>query len=289
MEIPDAQPDQQTVDALIAAAYQLQQAVENGQNVLTAVAARRIVRSMRSFFPNSFPRRAFFRAGLSAESASSGPLSVPVAIPVSMPDLGYVQIVQEAVRGFKEAMLTHHAEKALAALEPTGILQGVTAPVEELRQLETDAARSNLPFRLPILPQMAKLALWLGRLEEAERYASEVLRLNRSVSSLDSGVEILHDANMVIGLVALRKGDLDRAKRFLLASVPSGPFRLATSGPNLTLAKELLNKGEGSTVVEYLERLRLVWGEGADLIAKWVAVIRNGDEHPEFDLLFLTS
>jgi hypothetical protein len=55
---------------------------------------------------------------------------------------------------------------------PRGILTG-PSPKEELEKLELDAARTS--HRVLFLPNMAKLALWAGDTDKAERYASEAL------------------------------------------------------------------------------------------------------------------
>src|SRR5262245_59905545 len=62
-------------------------------------------------------------------------------------------------------------------------------------------------------------------------------------------------ANTILGRVELRSGDLAASKQYLLdASGPAAARDIATYGPATALARELLEKGERATVLEYLEK-----------------------------------
>lgn len=289
METPNEAepPDQRMITALIVSAGQFEDAVRGGYNLMAAVAARKIVRSFKRFFPDAV---AIERSSGTERSAEAS-FTISLSVPVSVPDPNYMEIVRTAVKEFKEAIRARDAAGALVALRPTGILGGVPSPAEELQQLEIEAARKSGNRRLPFLPQMAKLALWVGDADKAERYASEALGLilPPQVDPFDTSAEAIHDANMVAGLVALRRGDLERAKQSLLASARTrGSRELRMIGPNLTLANELLKKGEREVVVEYLQGCRSFWSTGQKLLEKWIEQIRSG-ENPEFDPLLLSS
>jgi hypothetical protein len=58
----------------------------------------------------------------------------------------------------------------------------------------------------------------------------------------------------VLGRIALEEGRVEEAKRHLLAAGKSnGSPVLGSFGPSMTLAKELREKGEQETVLQYLE------------------------------------
>jgi len=78
-------------------------------------------------------------------------------------------------------------------------------------------------------------------LSKAEDFAKELLHLS-SIESRDWNYgNAIHIGNMVLGQVALRKGEIEKAEMYLLRSgqTPGSP-QLDTFGPNMSLAKELL-------------------------------------------------
>ena len=47
-------------------------------------------------------------------------------------------------------------------------------------------------------------------------------------------------------------------------------------GPELTLARDLLEKGEREAVVEYLQGIRTFWKGREEVIDDWIVLIRAG-------------
>ena len=84
--------------------------------------------------------------------------------------------------------------------------------------------------------------------------------------------------NMVIGRVALRRDkNTFLAKSSLLASgETSGSPQLNSFGPNMSLAKDLLEQGERDTVLEFFAECRKVWKLGYDKLDAWTANVRGG-------------
>ena len=72
----------------------------------------------------------------------------------------------------------------------------------------------------------------------------------------------LHQANLYLGLIATNAREIDKAKDYLIRSgkVPSSP-QLKTFGPNMLLAKALLEQGESAIVLDYLELCKSFWGK----------------------------
>ena len=132
------------------------------------------------------------------------------------------------------------------------MLTKVNSPQKELLDLEIKLVRTGGTMRLELLPQVAKVAFWIGDINKAEQYAMEILRLEPVGNPVGHG-EATHDGSMVLGLVALLHGDTERAKLHLLESVRTyGSVYMRMIGPNLSLASELLKRNEREVVIDYL-------------------------------------
>ena len=84
-------------------------------------------------------------------------------------------------------------------------------------------------------------------------------------------------ANTILGRVALRSGDLNAAKQYLLDSAGLAPGQAGLAfSPTMVLAKELLEKGERDAVVEYLEDCQPLWPRGKHVLQNWIADIKDG-------------
>jgi outer membrane lipoprotein-sorting protein len=147
---------------------------------------------------------------------------------------------------------------------------------------ELAAGRDELT-RSYVLTRLAKAAFEVGRMGEAEQSAREVLRLAARFETDWNYGNAIHDGHMVLGRIALRNDDLRGARRELLeAGKTRGSPQLDTFGPNMSLAKELLDRGELDTVREYLQECGSFW-EKKETLGRWGAAIANG-EVPDFGL-----
>jgi thiol-disulfide isomerase/thioredoxin len=128
-----------------------------------------------------------------------------------------------------------------------------------------------------VLPDLAQAYFDAGSLDLAAQRARDCLAAGQKESDPNRGGAI-HTGNIVLGRVALKKGDLDEAKRRLLAAgnTTSTPV-LMSFGPNWNLAQELFIKGERETVLAYIELCRKFWQLGAARLDAWAATIRRGD------------
>ena len=87
---------------------------------------------------------------------------------------------------------------------------------------------------------------------------------------------------MVLGLVALRGGDLVGAKQYLLkAGETTGSPVLGPFGPNYDAGKGAADAGERDVVVEYFAECRVFWTMGSKKLDDWSAIVRGGGK-PEF-------
>lgn len=92
----------------------------------------------------------------------------------------------------------------------------------------------------------------------------------------------VHQANLALGRQALRDGDMAAARGFLLAAGHTrGSPQLDTFGPNMLLAKEMLEKGESATVLEYFEACRKFWRMDNGALDVWADMVRDG-KRPNF-------
>ncbi|MDB6065188.1 MAG: hypothetical protein JWR26_1396 [Pedosphaera sp.] len=132
--------------------------------------------------------------------------------------------------------------------------------------MQSLAGNTNEFMRFLTLGRAAKLSLAVGRTEDARQFATDLLVLDnkysRGVPEKSNG-DAVHDGNLVLGRIAVDEGQIEEAKRRLLAAgKSSGSPVLGSFGPNMSLAKDLLAKGEQETVLQYLELCRKFWSSG---------------------------
>ena len=152
---------------------------------------------------------------------------------------------------------------------------GGASPELELEHLEFMAG-TNAISRGPLLARLARTALAAGDLKKAERYANEALAESQHGVFWWTG-DAIHQGNIVLGRLALRGGEVGEAKRYLLlAGKTPGSTSLAAQGPNMALARDLLEHGESGAVLQYLEECGSFWGGNRGRLAEWMALIRAG-------------
>jgi len=117
--------------------------------------------------------------------------------------------------------------------------------------------------RFHALGDVAKMNFAFGNTEDAQSAATELLALAEKYKGAhwsDGCGQAIHDGNLVLGRLALEQGAIDDAKRYLLeAGTSTGSPVLGSFGPNMSLARDLLEKGEGETVLQYFERCGKFW------------------------------
>lgn len=130
------------------------------------------------------------------------------------------------------------------------------------------------------LEYRASQAINRGELEAAGRLGEQRLEGAIEAADWDYG-NAIHFGHLILGHVAMRRGDIDRAKNELLRAgrTPGSP-QLNSFGPNMSLARDLLLKGEEEVVVRYIELLGEFW-DFDDALEEWVRQIRRG-EPPSF-------
>lgn len=146
---------------------------------------------------------------------------------------------------------------------------------------ELDSARSEKE-RFYALRDVAKESLVMGKTEDARRYANELLTLLAKFQGDWNYGNAVHDGNLVLGRIAVTEGQLDEAKRYLIEAGKSpGSPQLDSFGPNMSLAKDLLEKGEKDVVLEYFALCRKFWKMGSASLDQWTSEVKGG-KTPDF-------
>jgi hypothetical protein len=176
-----------------------------------------------------------------------------------------------AAAGFTADMMA--GQQRMSQLETTF----PRSPAQELADLEQDTGGADPMRRSERLDELALLAAKIGDSAKAKTYATDLLAAaQRDKGGWNYG-NAIHDGHVVLGLVALHNDDILTADRELLeAGKTTGSPQMNSFGPNMTLAQELLNKGERNTVLDYFELCRKFWKSGATRLDSWSDAVRNG-------------
>ncbi len=151
------------------------------------------------------------------------------------------------------------------------VLDRAPADIEELR-----SALSNDDI-FTQLPTAAAAAFHLGRFVDAKEFADRSIAMATQFQNTWNYGNALHRGHTVLGLLALRNNDVERAIHHLYASgeTPGSP-QLGSFGPTMHLAKELLRGGQVTPVIEYLTQCRVFWKMGDTWLSLWERLIREG-------------
>ena len=115
------------------------------------------------------------------------------------------------------------------------------------------------------------------RYVQAEGKALELLTLAEQFSDDWDYGNAIHHGHLLLGRVALARGDLGRAVSELIAAghTPGSP-QLNSFGPNCQLALELLKAGHPAPVLEFLQLCETFWNPTCSRAAVWARQIRQG-------------
>lgn len=133
------------------------------------------------------------------------------------------------------------------------------------------------------LSDLAKAAFNAGEFQKAEAYATELVSnasrwspTYKDGQTFPNGTAI-HDGNLILGRLAVKQNDLAAAKRYLLAAgETAGSPVLGSFGPNMSLARDLLLRGESETVLEYFRLCRNFWSSHLSRLDQWSAIVKKG-------------
>lgn len=180
--------------------------------------------------------------------------------------------------------------QAVFAQPPVDSVKPATDPAAWLQDWEGRLAGTTNPSkRAALLYYMAPAAFAAGDMQKAAAFSKDLadmgeLLKNRPAFGPSRHSDALFTSNLVLGHIAIKEGQIEKAKEHLLkaADVTGSPV-LGSFGPSMTLAKELLERGEKDTVLKYLDLCSKFWlpKSEAGKLGKWKAEIQKG-EIPDF-------
>jgi tetratricopeptide (TPR) repeat protein len=130
--------------------------------------------------------------------------------------------------------------------------------------------KSECPF--PVAGRAAKAALAAGQPKVAAALAEQSIKADGAMS----GDEV-HAGNIVLGKLALEAGDVHGAAEHLVdACKTTATPVLRSFGPDMTLATDLLQRGERQAVIEYLDACTRIWDTGRERLIRWKSEIERG-------------
>ena len=122
----------------------------------------------------------------------------------------------------------------------------------------------------------------VGSLDRAKDYAEDLLATAERYKNDWNYGNTIHKGHLILGRIELRRGDrLTAAKHLLEAGKTPGSPQLNSFGPNMILAKELLEAGEQKAVLQYLELCGRFWKSDFGALEKWKEMI-SGGRFPNF-------
>jgi hypothetical protein len=136
--------------------------------------------------------------------------------------------------------------------------------------------------RFYLLPHMATAAFEADASEKAAQFAGQMLDMSQDIQHDSITGNAIHHGNLILGRLALRERDIAKAKVHLLeAGKTPGSPQLNSFGPNMMLAKELLEEGEKQAVLDYFELCSKFWERGGERLNEWAQAVGAG-ETPDF-------
>ena len=143
---------------------------------------------------------------------------------------------------------------------------------QALADTEQQTAGTSGEKRFYALRDLAKAALAAEKDNTAGNYATELLAMATQYPNDWNYGNAIHDGNMILGRIALHKGDVATARHYLLESghTPGSP-QLGSFGPNVTLAKELIEINERDTALQYFALCKSFWKMDSQKLDDWSA------------------
>ncbi len=173
----------------------------------------------------------------------------------------------------------------LACLVQPGfaLAQDASTPEQQKLQDMESAMPADAKDRFYRLSDPADAAFDARDFDKAEQYANELLSDARQYPKDWYYGSAIFQGNIVLGRVALaRDKNIQQADSYLLAAGGSpGSPQLSSFGPTMSLAKELLEAGERTVVLDFLDQCRRFWKMGQQKLNAWIDTIKAGGT-PDF-------
>jgi hypothetical protein len=140
---------------------------------------------------------------------------------------------------------------------------------------ERQALATNEYQHSSLLVEQARAAYGARDPKSAGEFARQLLTW--AGQHPENSGDAIHQANTILGLVAVDGGDLGSAAQFLIASGKmSGSPVLGSFGPSMRLAQALLQVGKPEPVLEYFRLCAAFWDMGKDRLDQWTKAVDAG-------------
>lgn len=138
--------------------------------------------------------------------------------------------------------------------------------------------------RSALLRDAAEAAFDVDQLAKAKSYATELLLEYGHDLTAYSYSDAAHYGNIILGRIALREGDLAKAKEHLLIAGRTPKLAGRTFFiPDMNLVRELFAKNERDAVLEYLQLCGTIYESQQKVFQRWEQMVRKG-ETPSFNI-----
>ncbi len=151
---------------------------------------------------------------------------------------------------------------------------GATARYEKAMQ-ELAAARTD-EARFYALDAAQREAFTAGKYADAKGYAEEQARLLPKFRANWNYGNAVQDINITLGRLAARDGRYEEAGDYLLKSADSdGSPQMNSFGPNMLLARDLLQADRRAVVLEYFGLCSRFWKKDNGKLEEWSKTVRD--------------
>jgi len=165
------------------------------------------------------------------------------------------------------------ANRCQSAVEQKDLYRASNKEYKAAYDLGTDQSRGY------VLQYLAWAAWRAGDKAAAGRYAGIMVKDTSTDWNHDNNI---HHGHTILGLVAIGRGDVKTARSELtLSGAVTGSPQLKSVGPQMTLAKALLDRGDKEAVINYFAACEKFWRMDWGKLKKWTKMVRAG-ERPDF-------
>ena len=131
--------------------------------------------------------------------------------------------------------------------------------------------------RFYALGPAAKTAFNVGNKDQAKYLAEELLNMTGYYLDDWNYGNAVQDVHVVLGRLSLAEGRTESAKAHLFEAGKSpGSPQLKTFGPDMSLARDLLLKGEREVVLTYFKLCAKFWMKKFSKLPEWTKEVQNG-------------
>ena len=198
-------------------------------------------------------------------------------------DTGFLDFTESLLKRAGASLDRYYEIRGMIAKSPDEKRRFAKSRLTELEKWRK-AGPTGKGWEAGKLKSLAKAAYEANDMKKAKLYADELLAASSKPSNKNMEGTAVHHGNLILGRIALKQGKMENAKAFLIqAGRSSGGGTLSSFGPNMALAKELLEAGEKDAVIEYLQLCKSFWemGQQRGTLDRWIETIRAG-QIPKF-------